>query len=360
MKTAKFIIGAATMICSVACARPSDVTKIVGQVAEEGGGEVHIVVKKMGVDTLVPVENGKFACELPADITALGSISADNIGVMFIPDGTVLNVTLSSNSSKIESSEKFVQHSYSKYNEFSEALGAELEQKVKDIRANVVLPKEEIQGQIEEVYGEIMSRYNEYNVKAVSENADNAIALVALRNLEGGQAEKEQMESAVNSLSEVIASDPYVDKLKKTMSAQKATAEGQMFTDFTIENSNGKTVRFSDYVGKGKYVLVDFWASWCGPCKMEIPNIKAVYEKYRGDRFDVLSVAVWDRPENTIASAKEHGVVWSQIINAQAVPTEIYGIEGIPHIMLIGPDGVILKRNLRGEGIEKAVAEYLK
>ena len=135
-----------------------------------------------------------------------------------------------------------------------------------------------------------------------------------------------------------------------------------MFTDFTVlqdPKDPASAVKFSDFVGKGKYVLVDFWASWCGPCKREIPNIAAVYDKYKGDDFDVLSIAVWDKPEDTAKAAAEHGVVWSQIINAQKIPTDIYGIEGIPHIMLVGPDGIILKRDLRGADIEKAVAEAL-
>jgi hypothetical protein len=70
----------------------------------------------------------------------------------------------------------------------------------------------------------------------------------------------------------------------------------------------------------------------------------------------MLSVAVWDKPEDTVQAAKEENIVWNQIINAQQVPTDIYGIEGIPHIILFGPDGTIVKRNLRGSAIREAVA----
>ena len=123
---------------------------------------------------------------------------------------------------------------------------------------------------------------------------------------------------------------------------------------------DGKIQKLSDYVGKGKYILVDFWASWCGPCKAELPNIKNVYQKYAGPEFDILSVAVWDKKEDTIQSAKEQGIVWNQIIDAQRIPTNIYGIDGIPHIILFGPDGTIVKRDLRGDDIEAEVAKHVK
>jgi thiol-disulfide isomerase/thioredoxin len=163
------------------------------------------------------------------------------------------------------------------------------------------------------------------------------------------------MDSILNVVDPAVKEIPAIKTLAASIVAKKASAEGAKFTDFEIGG-----VKFSDFIGKGKYVLVDFWASWCGPCKEEIPNIKKVYNKYNGEDFDVLSVAVWDKATASISAANALGITWKQIIDAQRIPTDIYGIQGIPHIMLIGPDGTILKRDLRGADIEAEVAKYVK
>ncbi|MBO4551538.1 MAG: TlpA family protein disulfide reductase, partial [Bacteroidaceae bacterium] len=132
--------------------------------------------------------------------------------------------------------------------------------------------------------------------------------------------------------------------------------EGDMFKDFAVEY-DGKTTHLSDYVGQGKYVLVDFWASWCGPCRQEIPNLIALYEKYKDKNFQMLGVAAQDNPEDTRKAIEEEKMPYPQIINSQQIATDLYGITGIPEIILFAPDGTILKRGLRGEGIEKKLEE---
>ena len=139
----------------------------------------------------------------------------------------------------------------------------------------------------------------------------------------------------------------------------EATGEGKMFADFSVEY-DGKTNKLSDYVGKGKYVLVDFWASWCGPFRGEIPNLIKVYNKYKGNKFDVLGVAVWDEPDDSKQAIADMGINYPQILNAQEDATKTYGILGIPEIILFAPDGTILRRSLRGPQVEEAVKECLK
>ena len=137
------------------------------------------------------------------------------------------------------------------------------------------------------------------------------------------------------------------------------TSEGAMFIDFSAEYE-GKTQKLSDYVGKGKYVLVDFWASWCGPCRGEIPNLISVYNKYKGAKFEVLGVATWDEPDDTKAAIAEMQIPFPQIMNAQRAGSDAYGIRGIPEIILFAPDGKIVKRGLRGGDIEAEVKKCLR
>ena len=185
----------------------------------------------------------------------------------------------------------------------------------------------------------------------------------------------EQISEVLDSFSEPVKADPFIASQIGYNTARKATAVGKKFTDFTVDHvasvdKDGNPVyvkkSLSDFVGKGKVMLVDFWSPWCPPCKEEIPNIKAVWEKYNGEDFDVLSVAVWEESRkmdwhNTIDTAAFYGMKWLQLNNGHQEPAAIYGIEGIPHMILFDKDGTILKRgdDLRGEKTAAAVAEVL-
>ena len=152
---------------------------------------------------------------------------------------------------------------------------------------------------------------------------------------------------------------PGLARLRENYELTAKTEECMMFTDFKVEY-DGRVHRLSDYVGKGRYVLIDFWASWCGPCKAEIPNIIEAYNKYKDRGFVVVGIPVNDKPEDTKKSMEQLGITYPQIRDIDGAASSPYGVAYIPQIILFGPDGTILRRGLRGEEIMKTVSEYME
>jgi thiol-disulfide isomerase/thioredoxin len=184
------------------------------------------------------------------------------------------------------------------------------------------------------------------------------LMLTAMRH----QSEKDAKEvlALIGQCDEAVQQHPIVVQLaEKINTLINRPKEGDMFKDFSVEY-DGKTTRLSDYVGKGKYVLVDFWASWCGPCRAEIPNLIKVYEQYKEKNFVVLGVAVNDKPEDTLKAIEKDKITYPQIINSKGIAPSIYGFNGIPYIVLFAPDGTILSCDLRGNDINKKLADIFK
>ena len=245
---------------------------------------------------------------------------------------------------------------------------SEVQQKIEDFQSfynETVGNKEMDDKQKEEVINKqfeiIQKEVSDIAFEGLAKHNDDSVAVEMVRSIYFLElTDSEGINGIIEKLGPFAGNDPFIVKLKNSLKKEAAACENSQFIDFEIVQPSGKKVKLSDYAGRGNYCLVDFWASWCAPCKGEIPNIKKVYEKYRKKGLEVVSVAVWDNVLASIDTAKAYGISWKQILDAQSIPTELYGITGIPFIMLIGPDGTILKKNLRGDDIERYVAEYLK
>ena len=206
------------------------------------------------------------------------------------------------------------------------------------------------------------ARYAEGLLKFYQENKDNAIGPWAFCNyLMYKDFTEADIDAMLKEAPAEYAQLKRVAKAKDAARQLKVTAEGQKFTDFEVPAADGTVQKLSDYVGKGKVTLVDFWASWCGPCRAEIPKLQALKTKY-GDKFDVLGVAVWDNPDDTRKAIEQLQITWPVIIGTEQLnqPTDLYGIKGIPHIIIFGPDGTILSRGLTGDDLANKLAEVLK
>jgi len=307
----------AVLAVAAAAACTGNKTVLCGTVPADSQAQVELQVRGAGIDTLITPVDGKFSIDLPVDKMESGIVEE-----WVKPAGVKgANAALSD---MMEWNEDFMERYYAA--EEQDALMKEYTDKMKELTKN-----------------------------------DNALGMIGLQSLIG-MIEPAEMREVVENLPKGLKATEEAQSIIAGLDSKEKTAPGQKFTDFEITQPDGSVKKLSDYVGNGKYILADFWASWCGPCRREIPNIKNVYAKFHGDQFDIVSIAVWDKVEDTLRAIEEEGLPWNHIIDCQKVPTDIYGIEGIPEMILFGPDGTILKRGseLRGANMEPAIAEYIK
>lgn len=170
----------------------------------------------------------------------------------------------------------------------------------------------------------------------------------------------DEMDALQTEIGNWLNSLKTVQAIKARFEALKSTAVGKPFVDIADENTEGKETRLSDFVGKGNYVLVDMWASWCAPCREEIPNLAEIYNTYKDKGLVILGIATWDKKDRIIKAIGDLNMTWPQLLDTRQKVMELYGVNGIPHIILFAPDGTIVARNLRGDEMKQKVAEIMK
>ena len=326
--------------------------------AAYNGKEVYLIKQNIYSDTTIVV-NGKFKFKTDADdqVVCRLQIADDKqmvTDVLIIPRQKPVSIDFTATPIKVTDNGGLndrmseIQHEASK---IEEAFNAKAQQMYAEGKSDA---------EIQTVMTGYVEKYHNIYRNAIESNKDNILgAYVLSLVVRDFYSTLEDLETTIKQVKYAQHMPSVLFHREQLMKAEP-TQQGKMFVDFEGSTIDGKPSKLSDYVGKGNYVLVDFWASWCGPCRREIPNIRKLYEKYNGKGLTILGVYVWDTAENMKTALREEQITWPQLFDSEKTATQLYGVGGIPHIMLFGPDGTILERGLRGEIMIKTVGEYLE
>ena len=362
----KILLLAVAALGLFACSGNQVKYDIKGVNAPEDGASVFLVdaLSSECIDSAV-VADGAFRMKGKADKDAFMNlnVSGSDWTFLFFNDGKPVQVDLSNNTlsgsdlnNRVTEADLKTDAMYRQYNAFIEELSA--------------LPEEEQMAKMPE-YREWFNKLRDCFLGVVEDNKDNLVPVAFIQTIRS-LAGPDKFEELLNS-GAPFASHPYVLDLKRkideSMARQKEAEEkkqaviGQKFLDLEEADTDGNAHKLSEFVGQGKWVLVDFWASWCGPCKAEMPNVVAAYKKYHDKGFDIVGLSFDREKEPWVAAITEWEMPWIHLSDLKywnSTASDVYSVNSIPDNLLIDPEGTVVARGLRGEDLDAKLAEVIK
>ncbi|BDF54743.1 MULTISPECIES: TlpA disulfide reductase family protein [Butyricimonas] len=175
---------------------------------------------------------------------------------------------------------------------------------------------------------------------------------------------KADMDNLLQAIDTSLRETPGYKQLKESLESMAPIALGEKYRDLELVDENGKTVHLSDYVKPGQYNMVEFWASWCGPCRGEIPHLRHVYDAYgKGkDAFNMISVSIDDKEKDWKQALKEENMKWTQLCDLKGWKGEVinkYKIQGVPFCLILDKEGRIIDHGVRGSELDVVLIKYL-
>ena len=275
---------------------------------------------------------------------------------LFLENGNI-NVTLGKES-KVSGTPN--NDAYQKFKDGFMALSKEMNEMYQKAQSDTSLTEE----QVEAIMAEIEKKDSvgmDMVYQTIEANITNPVGVYLLPSY-AGAFELDKQKALVEKIPAALVNER-INKLKAHIETSEKTAVGQKYIDFSMQTPEGKTVSLSDFVSKNKYTLIDFWASWCGPCRKEMPNVVEAYKAFKDKGFGIVGISLDENADKWKEAITALNITWPQLSDLQGwnnAGAKLYGVNSIPATVLVDQEGTIVARNLRGDAIKSKLNELLK
>ena len=244
-----------------------------------------------------------------------------------------------------------------------------LQDQIKGIRAKAEPLTDQLKSADEAVKEAAMEQYEAIEAEAsqalkayIEANCDKQVAAKVFSDARYDLSDEDQ-EAILAKANDTFKAVRGIDKMIEHLNILKNSAVGKKFIDFEMADAEGKMHKLSEFVGNGKVVLIDFWASWCPPCRADMPNLVAAYKQYKSKGFEIVGISLDSKADAWAKGVQDLGITWTQLSDLQGwknAGAALYGVNSIPHTILVDKDGTILCKKLHGKEIAAKLEEILK